>query len=62
MDSALLSYFYGYTFETKLIAAPHLDVEISKEGRLGFEQLFPLLRRPRIRAGTAVGSQAEVPA
>jgi hypothetical protein len=38
MDSALLLYFYGYSFETKLITRPHLEVEISKAGWPSLEQ------------------------
>jgi hypothetical protein len=34
--------YFTVTAETKLVAAPHLGVEVSKEGWPSFGQLFPL--------------------
>jgi hypothetical protein len=46
--------YFTVTAETKLVAAPHLGVEVSKEGWPSFGQLFPLLKLTHARAGAVV--------
>ena len=57
--------YFTVTAETKLVAAPHLGVEVSKEGWPSFGQLFPLFEadacaRRRGCQSSEIGGDGEI--